>query len=321
MKSKKSVKKYVLGGIGPMDPPESQNMGPLASSYKSKLGGVMASQPTTKDSSMYYGSDKMSSPSVSVLQKQKQLQNIDKASNIAKGVAGTALTATGLGFLAPVATGLIGLGSAAAAQRAAGKLREPSLETPQAVMQRLQSLSDKTMMDRKLEEYNRSLATGVEAIQMGSGREIGAVPALIRAQQQGVAAAAQEQQARKDQAADILAQAQLQQQGMEEQRYQQELAGLQGQYAAGIQGTLASLGQLGKAAIESQYSNTAEEGMKTPGEFSHKRNPLAIVAKDGARVGEMTGGEIILNPSQTKKISEQSAYMRSLLKKPRFKNG
>jgi hypothetical protein len=190
-------------------------------------------------------------------------------------------------------------------------------------MQRFQQLSDRTLMDRKLEEYNRALGTGVEAIQMGSGREIGALPALIRAQQQGVSQAVAEQQAREEAGTGILAQSQLQQQAMEQRRFEQERAGLQSQYEAGLQGTMASLGQLGAAAIRAKYAGyrQAEKGMKTPGAFSHESNPLAIVAKNGAMVGEMTGSEVILNPKQTQKIAKQSEYMRNLLKKPRFKNG
>ena len=40
---------------------------------------------------------------------------------------------------------------------------------------------------------------------------------------------------------------------------------------------------------------------KTPGEFSHASNPIDIM-KDGAKVGEMTGGEYILNPKQANEI-------------------
>jgi len=40
---------------------------------------------------------------------------------------------------------------------------------------------------------------------------------------------------------------------------------------------------------------------KTPGPFSHKTNPIDIVAK-GNKIGEMTGGEYILNPSQAAKM-------------------
>jgi len=55
-------------------------------------------------------------------------------------------------------------------------------------------------------------------------------------------------------------------------------------------------------------------GMMTGGKFSHKTNPIDIVQK-GKKVGEMTGGEVILNPAQQKKLSKESAYFRSLLKK------
>ena len=55
-------------------------------------------------------------------------------------------------------------------------------------------------------------------------------------------------------------------------------------------------------------------GMMTGGKFNHKTNPIDIVQK-GKKVGEMTGGEVILNPTQQKKLSQESAYFRSLLKK------
>jgi hypothetical protein len=51
-------------------------------------------------------------------------------------------------------------------------------------------------------------------------------------------------------------------------------------------------------------SESMEKGgriYKTPGAFSHKSNPIDIVAK-GNKIGEMTGGEYILNPSQAAKM-------------------
>ena len=55
-------------------------------------------------------------------------------------------------------------------------------------------------------------------------------------------------------------------------------------------------------------------GKITKGAFNHKTNPIDIV-QAGRKVGEMTGGEVILNPSQQKRLSKESAYFRSLLKK------
>lgn len=74
---------------------------------------------------------------------------------------------------------------------------------------------------------------------------------------------------------------------------------------------------------------TAENGAKikkTPGKFSHKSNPIDIM-KDGAKIGEMTGGEYIFNPSQAKSLqklaksgnSDLHKFVRSLLNKPQFK--
>jgi len=70
-----------------------------------------------------------------------------------------------------------------------------------------------------------------------------------------------------------------------------------------------------------------EEGgvQKTPGEFSHDNNPIDIV-QEGAKIGEMTGGEYIFNPEQAeemKKLSEEGdselhQFIRKLLSKEQF---
>jgi hypothetical protein len=62
------------------------------------------------------------------------------------------------------------------------------------------------------------------------------------------------------------------------------------------------------------FGGSGEKGMKTPGEFSHESNPINLM-QNGSKVGEVTGGEYVVNPSQAKKIAEQSAYARMLFKK------
>lgn len=65
---------------------------------------------------------------------------------------------------------------------------------------------------------------------------------------------------------------------------------------------------------------------KTPGAFSHKTNPINIM-KDGAKIGEMTGGEYIFNPKQAKQMKKLASsgdtdlhkFVKSLLNKPQFK--
>lgn len=71
-----------------------------------------------------------------------------------------------------------------------------------------------------------------------------------------------------------------------------------------------------------------EEGgvQKTPGEFDHDDNPIDIV-QEGAKIGEMTGGEYIFNPEQAeemRKLSEDGdtelhEFVRNLLNKEQFK--
>tara|TARA_R110002153_G_scaffold219141_1_gene371564 strand:- start:5991 stop:6833 length:843 start_codon:yes stop_codon:yes gene_type:complete len=55
-------------------------------------------------------------------------------------------------------------------------------------------------------------------------------------------------------------------------------------------------------------------GMITPGKFSHETNPIDML-KDGAKIGEMTGGEVILNPEQQEKVAKQSPIFRKLMRK------
>ena len=65
---------------------------------------------------------------------------------------------------------------------------------------------------------------------------------------------------------------------------------------------------------------------KTPGEFDHDGNPIDIV-QEGAKIGEMTGGEYIFNPEQAeemRKLSEEGdtelhEFVRNLLNKEQFK--
>lgn len=63
----------------------------------------------------------------------------------------------------------------------------------------------------------------------------------------------------------------------------------------------------------SAYGGYKSGGMMTKGAFSHKSNPINIV-QDGAKVGEMTGGEAILNPEQQNKVAKQSPYFRQLMR-------
>ena len=71
-----------------------------------------------------------------------------------------------------------------------------------------------------------------------------------------------------------------------------------------------------------------EHGMKTNGEFSHDKNPKAIIDEDtGVKEGEVTGGELIFNPKQSNTMEELIekgdadallSYLKDLLSQPQF---
>ena len=73
-----------------------------------------------------------------------------------------------------------------------------------------------------------------------------------------------------------------------------------------------------------------EEGFKTEGEFDHDTNKKAVIDEEnGKKEAELTGGEIVFNPKQTKdmeKLIEQGdakalmEFMKDLLSKPQFQD-
>jgi hypothetical protein len=71
--------------------------------------------------------------------------------------------------------------------------------------------------------------------------------------------------------------------------------------------------------VEDINLNLKSGGMLTEGAFSHETNPIDIM-QDGAKVGEMTGGEAILNPEQQKKVAKQSPYFRKLMREFAMRN-
>lgn len=124
----------------------------------------------------------------------------------------------------------------------------------------------------------------------------------------------------------------------------QEMQGLQAEMTAAGMTPLSDA--FGTGVSTYQAYQDAEHGMKfnaindfvgeeggvssstTSGEeFSHKRNPIHMIDKDGEKVGEMTGGEYILNPKHSgdiKKLVEKGDayglldYLDNLLSQPRF---
>ena len=296
-----------------------------------------------------------------------------------------------------IAAGL-GLGQAALGayqmiqgQQAAKRIKEASTARPSEYAELLKQSRNAELEQRRLEELNRSIATGIAAAQQGGGRAlVGALPGMVRAGDAGALDILGQRQAQTMQALQFAAQGSerelqrdFQREMMERQAAQAALEGGLQNIAGGAsqlgsaaiygmkstpkgtttettiapsqedlmrQETIASLGRTGggqavigqnlvdiqeqmdeeqiplltpsksKIAIEDTYrtfmlpSEMKDGGMITGGKFDHKTNPIDIV-RQGKKIGEMTGGEVILNPAQQKKLSKESAYFRQLLKK------
>jgi hypothetical protein len=301
-----------------------------------------------------------------------------------------------------VLAGALGAGQAALGayqmiqgQQAAKRIKEASTARPSEYAEMLKQARNAELEQRRLEELNRSISTGIAAAQGAGGRAVvGALPKMIGAADAGALDILGQRQAQTMQALGFAAQGSEREIGrkinremMERQAAQaaiegglQNIAGGVGQIgSAGVYGaqlaskkpakagaesvlsaediarteTLASLrGAEGERAVLAQgFDNMQEEemfplipesaesraakilglteypdilkdrsfykkdgGMVTGGKFDHKTNPIDIVKK-GQKIGEMTGGEVILNPAQQKKLSKESAYFRQLLKK------
>jgi hypothetical protein len=280
-------------------------------------------------------------------------------------------------------------------QQAAKRIKEASTARPSEYAEMLKQARNTELEQRRLEELNRSIATGIAAAQGAGGRAVvGALPGMVRASDAGALDILGQRQAQTMQALGFAAKGaeneierKMYREMIERQAAQaaidsglQNISGGLGQIGyAGVYGaqsaskkpakagaesvlsaediarteTLASLrGAEGERAVLAQgFDNMQEEemfplipesaesraakilglteypdilkdrsfykkdgGMVTGGKFDHKTNPIDIVKK-GQKIGEMTGGEVILNPAQQQKLSKESAYFRQLLKK------
>lgn len=291
-----------------------------------------------------------------------------------KYVAGGLVLAGALG----AGQSLLGLGQMAAGQAAASRIKEASTARPSEYAEMLKQARNAELEQRRLEELNRSIATGIAAAQGAGGRAVvGALPGMVRASDAGALDILGQRQAQTMEALGFAAQGAEREIGRKINREMMERQAAQAAIEGGLQNIAGGVGQIGSAGIygaqlaskkpakagaesvlsvgdkakqelpmigksdtESVLSENArlqrqfeEEsslaerdfmmqpvysrekgGMVTGGKFDHKTNPIDIVKK-GQKIGEMTGGEVILNPAQQKKLSKESAYFRQLLKK------
>jgi hypothetical protein len=215
----------------------------------------------------------------------------------------------------------LGIFQLAQGMKAAKNIQEASTARPSEYADMLKQARGADLEQKRLEELNRSISTGIAAAQGAGGRAlVGALPKMISAADAGTIDIASKRQSDTMQALQFGAQGAENEIGRNINREMMQRQAATAAIEGGVQNIAGGLGQLGSAATYGVFGGggnkqTAEDGgMITGGKFDHKTNPIDIVKK-GRKVGEMTGGEVILNPAQQKKLSKESAYFRQLLKK------
>lgn len=308
-----------------------------------------------------------------------------------KYVAGGLVLAGALG----AGQSLLGLGQMLAGQSAASRIKEASTARPSEYADMLKQARNAELEQKRLEELNRSIATGIAAAQSAGGRAVvGALPGMVRASDAGALDILGQRQAQTMEALGFAAQGAEREIGRDINREMMERQAAQAAIEGGLQNIAGGVGQIGSAGVygaqlaskkpakavadaaaplsaeaiarnetlaslrgtvgdralidlnitdlqdqldeeqslfdrgifetAGEYMPTMgnkkprggfeQGGMVTGGKFDHKTNPIDIIKK-GQKIGEMTGGEVILNPAQQQKLSKESAYFRQLLKK------
>lgn len=253
---------------------------------------------------------------------------------------------------------IYGMVENAKARKEINKIRAaaPSLATPAEYYNFVKESYDQSLMNRQLEELNRSLATTVDALGSAGGRAlVGGINEATRGTsvQQNILAERQNQL--QGQALQTLAGAREREVGRREQRFQTDLnyawqnkQAAMNQIASGASsvaqglgygvldymdskdGTISGSGKskngIGQTrtyspSFQSNMQNAFNTeldfkggGMMTGGKFDHDSNPIDLV-KGGKKVGEVTGGEAVLNPQQQAMVAKESKYARKLFKK------
>jgi len=273
-------------------------------------------------------------------------------------IAGGAQAVTGLG------TAAFGASQRRRGNQALAAAYEAPTGKPSEYAELLKQARASDLAQRRIDEINRSMATSTSALQQaGSRGVIGGIGAVTEAGSRATTGALSQQQAEIMRALEANVQGAERERYRQTQRQIREEGLAQRSIEAGIQNIATGLGDIGQAAItgieaygmmdkdpltninimngmlseeeqtkwetEQERQQTAKYGMKvqkTPGAFSHSKNPIDIM-QDGAKIGEMTGGEYIFNPKQAKQMqklaksgnSELHKFVKSLLNKPQFK--
>lgn len=213
------------------------------------------------------------------------------------------------------------------ADKEISRLREsrPSISTPGTYYRMAKEAYDQRLLTMRNEQIQRSFSTTVEAAGQYGSRGLGAVSGASFDMDERLRQEALIQNQKQSQALGVLGAAEERTIGRKVDRqnrdedlaYDERKAGEAWQQY-GMMTEQQGINQKGKGfgSLISGVAKTAtgaagffEEGgeiKKTPGDFSHKDNPIYLVDSNGKIIGEATGGEYIINPKQSSDLKELS---------------
>ena len=206
----------------------------------------------------------------------------------------------------------------------------PKLGLPSAYEQYAQKAMDQTGLRQQTEAINRRLSTSTQALSNAGGRALlGGLQGQVSQANISEVQAQDAQRQREMQGLQVLGGAQDNLAAQKESRFRMQYDGANAAKQAALGNVAGGIGSATTGALQAgleaqgmfkkKTGGKVDNSDKLEGEFSHKTNPITMTNKNGEVVGEATGGEYIINPTQAKQLSKESAYFRKLLKTKRFK--
>ena len=302
----KSIKKYQGGGT---------NLNPGANVYRFQGG----SSPTFNSMSQGNQAGGVGSSSM-----YRDASSAARASQIAAAAGGVGDLGLGVYNI------IDGVRQSKQAKAEIERLKKtaPVLTTPSQFFEAQKMAYDQRLVELQRDAVARNVSQSLQTVgQLGGRAALGAVSSLQTGADRAMQEISMDQARQRMAATSQLGAARERELGRMEGRYQQDLGFERDRYASSRAAIGQGIGQAvgGLANVATLAVPIAKDGavVKTPGDFSHSKNPIDIV-KGGAKIGEMTGGEYIFNPKQMEKIktfvatddkAKLHSYVKSLIKK------
>ena len=217
---------------------------------------------------------------------------------------------------------------AALAELREARASQPSLSTPSAYYEGVKGAYDQRLLQMRMDDINRSLATTAQAASQFGARGLGALPGAVSQAQRSQREEVLSQQKLQTQALMQLGEAQERETQLREARSARDLefaydakalgearvAQAEQQRIQNYADIASGVGGIAGAAVGLSMKDggmvgyrvggkTKEAPFVTEGEFDHDTNKKAVVDEEsGVKEAELTGGEYVFNPEQSETL-------------------